>query len=158
MKNDDRLFAVLLAVAVGVAGFAGVTGVAVAAETETDPIKARHLAMEEIGGSMQGLAAIAKGEQPFDAAVVAEKAGTIADRLEKAAKLFPEGSDKGDFPSRAKPEVWTMREGFDKGMKEAHAAALALSKVSDKQAFMPALGALGGSCRGCHETYRLPED
>jgi len=129
-----------------------------ATETSEDPIKARHEAMEEVGGAMQGLAAIAKKEAPFDAAVVAEKAGTIAGLLEVAAELFPEGTEKGDFPTRAKPEVWSQRAGFDEGMKNAHAAAVALQALTEEAAFMPALGKLGSACKGCHETYRAPEN
>jgi cytochrome c556 len=137
--------------ALGAAGFAST-------ETAKDPIKTRHDLMEGIGEAMGGLAAIAKQEAPFDAAVVADKAGTIASNLERAAKLFPEGSDKGEFPTRAKAEVWSKREGFEQGMKNAHAAALALKAVTEEAAFMPALGKLGGACRGCHDTYRTPEE
>jgi cytochrome c556 len=129
----------------------GASLVVVAADAFHD----RHMAMEGINEAMKPLAAIAKKEAPFDAAAVLASATTIADKLKKAHGLFPAGSGGGD--SRAKPEIWTDAAGFDKEMKDAHAAAVALQSVKDEAAFAPALGALGARCKGCHEKYRLPE-
>jgi cytochrome c556 len=118
-----------------------------------DAFQDRHMAMEEINDAMKPLAAIAKKQAPFDAAVVKANATTIADNLKKASALFPAGSGGGE--SKAKPEVWTDAAAFDKGMKDAQAAAVALQSVSDEAAFRPALGALGGNCKACHDKYRL---
>ena len=142
---------------IAVAGLTvGATPIA-STEAAEDPVKARHDTMEGVKDAMMGIAAMAKKEKPFDAAVVAKNAGAMADGLAAAAKLFPEGSEKGEIPSRAKPEVWSQRAGFDEAMKNAHAAALALAAVKDEAALMPALGAVGGTCKACHETYRTPE-
>ena len=140
---------------IAVAGLA--VGATPVASTEDDPVQVRHDTMEGIKDAMMGVAAMAKKEKPFDAAVVAKNAGVMADGLEAAAKLFPEGSEEGEIPSRAKAEVWSQRAGFDEAMKNAHAAALALGAVKDEAALMPALGTLGGTCKACHETYRTPE-
>ena len=83
-----------------------------------DPAKARHDAMEQVGDAMKGLGKMAKGQAPFDAAVVTTNATTIKERLEQASKLFPPGSDTGE--TKAKPEVWSERAGFDKIMSDAH--------------------------------------
>jgi cytochrome c556 len=118
-----------------------------------DAFSDRHMAMEAVGDAMKPLGAIAKKQAPFDAAVVKTSATTIADNLKKASALFPAGSGGGE--SRAKPEIWTDAAGFEKGMKDSHAAAVALQSVSDEAAFAPALGALGATCKGCHDKYRL---
>ena len=89
-----------------------------------DPAKARHDAMEQVGDAMKGLGKMAKGQAPFDAAVVATNATTIKERLEQASKLFPPGSDTGE--TKAKPEVWSERAGFDKIMSDGIASAAAL--------------------------------
>jgi cytochrome c556 len=120
----------------------------------SDPAQDRHMAMEEVNDAMKALGAIAKKEAPFDAAVVKKSAATIADNLKQASTLFPPGSGGGE--SLAKPEIWTDRGGFDKTMKDAEAAAVALQSVADEAAFRPALGALGGNCKACHDKYRLP--
>jgi cytochrome c556 len=119
-----------------------------------DAFQDRHMAMEEINDAMKALGAIAKKEAPFDAVVVKASATTIAENLKKAQSLFPAGSEGGE--SLAKPEIWTDAAGFEKTMKDAHAAAVALQSVSDEAAFRPALGALGGSCKACHDKFRLP--
>jgi cytochrome c556 len=136
----------------------GAGSLGAAEEPAKDPVKARHDLMEGVQDGLMAVAAIAKGEAAFDAAVVSENAGKIADNLTAASKLFPEGSEKGTIPSRAKAEVWSQRAGFDAGMKAAIAAATALKAVTDEAALKPALGALGASCKECHETYRTPEE
>jgi cytochrome c556 len=128
---------------------------AFAAAPPADPAKARHEAMEHVGDAMKVLGKMAKGQAPFDAAAVGNNATTIKEHLEEAAKLFPPGSDTGE--THARPEVWSDRPGFEKAMKDAQAAAAALSAVKEEAAFRPALGALGQSCKACHDKYRMSE-
>jgi len=139
------------------AAVAAVVSIAGAAETATTAIKERHEAMENIGKAISALAAIAKKEAPFDAGVVKASAETIANSLEKAADLFPDGSDKGDVETWAKAEIWTDRENFNKDLQTSHAAAVEMQSVVDEAAFGAALGALGNSCKTCHDKYRRPK-
>lgn len=130
-------------------------GGAAVAVIAADAFHDRHMAMEAVNDAMKPLGAIAKKQAPFDAAVVKASATTIADNLKKASALFPAGSGGGE--SRAKAEIWTDAAGFEKGMKDAHSAAVALQSVSEEAAFAPALGALGSTCKSCHDKYRLPQ-
>ena len=123
----------------------------------TAAIRARQEAMENVGDSMKALAAIAKKQTPFDAAVVKENAATIAQNLETAAAHFPAGSDKGEDETWAKAEVWSDPEGFKKALEAAHKAAVDMQAVTEEAAFGPALGALGNGCKNCHDTYRRPK-
>lgn len=138
-------FAALVSIAA-----AGAWGVAQAA----DPAHQRHEAMETVQESFKPLGAIAKKEAPFDAAVVKKNATTILEKLKEAHGLFPEGTGGGT--TRAKAEIWTDRAGFDQAMKDSQAAATAMAAVTDEAAFLAAMKALGGSCKGCHDKYRLP--
>ena len=133
-------------------------GVAGVAASSTDTIKDRQHAMENVGDAMMALAAIAKGEAPFDAAVVKKNAATMEEHLKKASTLFPEGSGQGDVETWAKAEIWSDRAAFDTKFKEAQAAAAALQSVSQEAAFRPALGKVGDSCKSCHQTYRRPKN
>jgi len=141
--------------AVGSLVVAVVVGGAAVAVIAADAFQDRHMAMEAVDDAAKPLWAMAKKATPFDAAVVKASATTIADNLKKAQGLFPAGSGGGE--SRAKPEVWTDAPGFEKGMKDGCAAAVALQSVSDEASFGPALGALGGSCKSCHDKYRIPK-
>ena len=131
---------------------AGAWGAGLAAD---NPAHQRHEAMETVQESFKPLRAIAVKEAPFDAAVVKKNATTILEKLKEAHGLFPEGSGGGD--SRAKPEIWSDRAGFDQRMKDAQAAATAMAAVTEEAAFVPAMKSLGGACKGCHDKYRLPK-
>jgi cytochrome c556 len=138
------------------AGFSmGLAGAWVAAIAADNPAHLRHEAMETVQESFKPLRAIAVKEAPFDAAVVKKNATTILEKLKEAHGLFPAGSGGGD--SRAKPEIWSDREGFDKAMKDAQAAAAAMAAVTDEAAYVGAMKTLGGGCKACHDKYRLPK-
>ncbi len=122
------------------------------------PIEDRQKAMEQVGDAMKVLAAIAKKEQPFDAAVVKANADTMAANFEKAKALFPEGSEKGAKETWAKPDIWTDKATFEAGLSKAHEAAVAMAAVTDQAQFMPALQQLGGACKNCHDKFRRPKE
>lgn len=145
---------VLAAAVVAAMAFAAV---ALAAST-TEVIKNRQAAMESIGDAVGGLAAIAKGEVPFDAEVVKAKATTIKDHLQMASELFPEGSHEGEVETRAKPEIWSNHADFVEKLETAQAAAESLKSVAEESTFRPAFGKLGNACKSCHQTYRRPEN
>jgi cytochrome c556 len=155
----DKATRTLITVVTVVAGLTlgVVSAPAVPGTSGTDAIKARQEAMENVNDAMKALAAIAKGDAPFDASVVAKNAGTIADRLERVAPLFPEGSQEGEVETWAKPEIWADHADFDKTREAARAAAIDLQSVSEEAAYRPALGRLGGNCKTCHDKYRRPK-
>jgi cytochrome c556 len=133
-------------------------GTASMADPATDAIVDRQQAMKDVGGAMQNLAAIAKGEVPFDAGVVESNAAIIAEAMKKAAALFPEGSDKGGVETWAQPDIWSDAADFEKKLETAEAEAVALQSVTVESAFPPALGKLGNTCKACHQTYRRPKE
>jgi cytochrome c556 len=152
MRTKRNFSAALVALAL-----VGAVSLGLSATGGTAAIKDRQGAMEEIGDSMQALAAIAKKQTPFDAAVIQKNASTIAEQLEKAAGLFPAGSERGEIETWAKAEIWSDAQGFTKALDQARDAAIAMKGVSDEGAFAPALGQLGSSCKNCHQAYRRPK-
>jgi cytochrome c556 len=142
----------------GAIAVALVAAVSVTAMTATEVIKERQEAMEQVRNGMMALGAIAKKQEPFDAAVVQANAVKIADNLELAAKLFPEGTDQGEVETWAKAEIWSDRAQFDELMQSAHQAAVELQSVTEADAFPAALGKLGNGCKSCHDLYRLPKN
>ncbi len=151
MKTTKLQIAGAVAVAIVITISAG-------AMTATETIKERQKEMEGVREAMMTFAAIAKKEQPFDAEVVRTNALKMAGHIEKAEKLFPEGSGEGEVPTWAKPKIWSDRAQFDQLMKSTHQAAVDLQSVTEAAAFGPALGKLGSGCKSCHNLYRLPKD
>ena len=130
---------------------------AVGAATAASVITERQEAMSGVRDAMQSLAAIAKGETPFDAAVVQRNAESMQEHLQTASRLFPEGSGEGDVETWAKPEIWSNYADFTLKLEKAQVAAEAMKSVTEESAFRPAMGKVGSSCKGCHTDYRRPK-
>ncbi|AWK88900.1 c-type cytochrome [Azospirillum thermophilum] len=90
-----------------------------------------------------------------DLAVVKTSADKLADVATKAGGLFPAGSDKGD--TKAKPAIWSNMDDF-KAKNAAFAAESAkLSQIAaagDAAATKKQFGAVAGTCKACHDSYR----
>jgi len=128
-----------------------------AAMTATEAIKKRQKEMEGVRDGMMAIGAMVKKEKPFDAQVVHDSAAKIAEHLNHAAGMFPEGSDRGDVQTWAKPEIWTDRASFDKLLDGARQAAVDMQSVANAEELPPALGKLGNGCKSCHDMFRLPK-
>jgi len=149
IKNTKQ--AIAIAVVALVLAAVGVTASA------ADVISERQEAMEGVYDGMKNLAAIAKGEVPFDAEVVQKSAASMKDHLREASRLFPEGSDKGDVETWAMPEIWSNHADFVLKLEKAQVAAEAMMSVTEESAFRPAMGKLGNACKSCHTDYRRPK-
>lgn len=99
--------------------------------------------------------AMVNGRMPFDAKVAAEDAALL-DTIDKLPFVaFIDGSDKGD--TNAKPEIWKQRAKFDAAalkMQEDVAKLNAAAKTGSLDAIKAAAGAVGQSCKACHDDYQ----
>jgi cytochrome c556 len=129
-------------------------GAAYAAGDATDPAaKAREDVMKAIGGAMGTLGGMAKGEVAYDAAAAeAAKAALVAAATGVPAAYETQGGE--DPTSEAKPEIWANWDDFVKKADALTAAATA-ADVSSAEAIGASLGAIGGTCKDCHTTYRI---
>ena len=67
-----------------------------------------------------------------------------------------DGSDKGGN-SNAKPEIWKERAKFDAAalkMQDDVAKLNAAAKTGNLDAIKTAAGAVGQSCKACHDSYQ----
>ncbi|HEY6631043.1 MAG TPA: cytochrome c [Rhizobiaceae bacterium] len=123
-----------------------------------DPIADRQALMKANGKAMGTLVPIAKGEKPFDAAVVLAALQTLNDDAQKldVAVLFPPGSETGG-ETTASPKIWEDPAGFqaDVDKFKADAAAAVAAPPQDAAALGATVGAIGRNCGGCHETFRI---
>lgn len=75
------------------------------------------------------------------------------------ATLFPAGSNVEG--SDALPVIWEKPEEFNAAIEKLIAATQKFTTAAesgDKEAIATAFRDVGGSCRGCHDTFRVPQD
>jgi cytochrome c556 len=119
-------------------------------------IKFRQSAMYLQNNHMARLFAMINGQVPFDAKVAAENIEIVAllnSRVQFAA--FIEGSDKGN--TRAKPEIWAEKDKFAARVAKSQEDVLKLvaaGKTGNLDQIKAAAGAVGESCKACHDAYR----
>jgi cytochrome c556 len=121
-------------------------------------IKYRQSAMYLQNNHMARLFAMINGQVPFDAKVAAENIEIVAllnSRVQFAA--FIEGSDKGN--TRAKPEIWAEKDKFSARVAKSQEDVLKLAaagKTGNLDQIKAAAGAVGESCKACHDAYQKP--
>lgn len=129
---------------------------AFAADEPANILKYRQNAMKSVGANISNVAMVAKGE--FSSlANVAANARAIRDGLAAAGPLFPAGTGSEAGKTRALPTVWERGSEFDAAMEKSLAAAgdmVAAAETGDLGQIRGALGALGKTCGGCHDTFR----
>lgn len=113
----------------------------------------RQAVMKSIGGHMSSMATILRNQVHVeDLALHARGIAALAD---VAPNVFPEGSNTEK--SKSLDAVWTDPEGFKEAMDEFVAAAKGMSEAAasgEMSQIGPAMNALGGSCKGCHDKYQ----
>ena len=148
------------ALAMALAVFTG-SGVASAQEDHSGAVKARQAYMQLNGFYMGQLAAIAKGQVPYDAAQATGVANSLlALASMDVGAMWPPGSGN-DNPAlagktRALPEIWTT---FPAVVEKADALSKALEAMvvaagTDLASLQGAFGAVGAGCGGCHRSFR----
>ncbi len=121
-----------------------------------DAIKYRQSAFTVMGNHVGRIGAMAAGRAPFDAKAAAESANIVATLASLPGTAFGPGTDKG-LPNRAKPEIWSDAAKFkaanDKMIAEVAKLDTA-AKSGSLDAIKAAMGAVGGSCKACHDDFR----
>nr|CAD6611955.1 cytochrome C556 [Rhizobium sp. Khangiran2] len=122
---------------------------------QEEPQVVRQELMKEIGQSVGAMGAIAKGEKPYDAAVVEQSLTVIGTNIQAFPDHFPAGTESG-HETEALPAVWEKPEEFRASAKKLHAEAQAqlASLPADQAAVGAAMRNLGAICSDCHETFR----
>jgi cytochrome c556 len=129
-----------------------------AVAAQQDAVKQVQTLMKGNGKNAGALGAILKGEKPYDQATVDAALAQFDDTAKKLPTLFPESS-KGQKPEgdySTSPKVWEDKAGFETRIVAfAKAVTEAKGKIKDTDSLKAELGAIGKTCGGCHETYRL---
>ena len=132
------------------------------ADNIDDTIKARQGYYQLVKHNAGMLFGMAKGDIAYDAEKAAAHAANLQTLTQlNASSLFPAGSSKADRPgkTRALPEIWTTFPAIGEKSKAFGEATgkLASSAGLGLDALRADIGALGASCKGCHENYRAKD-
>jgi cytochrome c556 len=120
-------------------------------------IKYRQSAMALQGNHMGRLMAMANGQVPFDAKVASEQIEIIATLNKLQFAAFIDGSDKGN--TRAKPEIWAEKDKWNAAVAKSQddiSKLAAAGKTGNLDQIKAAGGAVGQSCKACHDAYQKP--
>jgi len=126
------------------------------AQDAAKAIKYRQSAHFLLGWNIGPIGAMVKGERPFDA----EEARMRALRLEQVAPMIAEGYPPGSqagAPTKARPEIWENMDDFRQKVADMEAATqklVAATATGDVKQVGTALGAVGGTCKACHDQYK----
>lgn len=125
---------------------------------EQDQVKDTETMMKGNGKNAGALAAMIKGEKPYDQATVDAALTQFSDTATKLPTLFPETIKgkpfDGDYSPSAK--IWDDKAGFaDHIASFAKAVSDAKGKIKDVDTLKAELSVIGKQCGGCHETFRV---
>lgn len=120
-----------------------------------DAVKYRKASFTVMATHFGRIGAMANGRIPFDARQAADSAAIVETMARLPWEAFGPGTDKGD--TRALPAVWSEPAKFkgagDKLMAET-AKLNAAAKTGNLDAIKTAFGAVGQSCKACHDDFR----
>lgn len=120
-----------------------------------DPIAARKAMMKGVGGAMGPMAAMMKGERPFDLATVKAGLETMNKSSKEIGALFPATSKTGG-ETTADEKIWSDAAGFTAALKKFDGdTTAALASIKDEASFKTEFGKVAANCGSCHNTYRI---
>lgn len=141
-------------VALAVSGFSA--GASAQFAKPEDAIKYRKNALFVMQQHYARVAGMAAGKIPFNSAAAAENAA-IAETVGRLPWAgFGDGTDQGE--TKASNKIWSEKARFqelaDKMQSEMGKLAAA-AKTGDLESIKAAVKATSGSCKACHDDYRL---
>jgi cytochrome c556 len=123
---------------------------------QQDAVKEAQTMMKGNGKNAGALAAMVKGEKPYNQATVNTALAQFADTAKKLPTLFPDSikgmQPDGDYQISSK--VWEDKAGFSEHIA-SFAKAVNDAKVTDLDTLKSTLPVIGKQCGGCHETFRI---
>jgi cytochrome c556 len=125
---------------------------------EPDQVKDTQAMMKGNGKNAGALAAMVKGEKPYDQATVDAAITQFADTAAKLPTLFPASIKGKPFDGDYSPssKIWEDKAGFDEHIASfTKAVGDAKGKITDLDTLKAQLSVIGKQCGGCHETFRI---
>jgi len=120
-------------------------------------VKYRQSLYQLVRSNMAPLGAMAKGQLPFDTAVMQ----TNAVRLEQLADMMYDylrvDTRKFTVDTSAKDAIWANFSEVEGKIDALRTAAINLQdavEAGDESQYRAAIGKVGASCKGCHDSFK----
>lgn len=150
----------LLAIASGAAIAAPLSAINAHDEHAQGIYKVRHEEYEKMGDAFKTIRDQTRGSKP-DWAAIKTAAKVVHDASVNQFNWFPAGSGpEGNPKTRAKAEIWSKPQEFEKAQKLFASEATKLTSAvaaSDLAAVRAQFGETGKACKNCHDSFRAPE-
>lgn len=119
-----------------------------------NPVKYRQGIFQAVKWNFMPAVGMLKGEAEFDLETVkANGANLVALGKMMPGGFMAEGADKGENTT-ASSKIWSDMDGFKEAWTAYTEAAAMMAAVESKDDLAAAVGAMGKSCKGCHDNYR----
>ena len=124
-----------------------------------DAVKYRQSAFALMGAHMGRLAAVVKGETPYNKDDVVRNAAIIGMLSGMPWQAFGAGTEGGKTPGKndALPNIWTDGAKFKSASEKMQAAVADLNSAAQSgnpENLKKALGAASQTCKACHDDFR----
>ena len=121
-------------------------------------VEYRQSAFTIMANHFARIAAMAKGDTPYNAAAATTSADIMVVMSHLPYEAFPEGTS-GTKKGSPKPNVWTERAKFDdlaKKMQGEVVKLAAATRTNSLDSIKPVVGDVGKACKACHDDFRNP--
>lgn len=118
-----------------------------------DAIKYRQSVFTVLGNSFGKIAAVVKGEAPYNKDEVAKNAAVVATLSSLPWQAFGSGTEGG----KAQPEVWSDSAKFKSNSEKMQLAVANLNTAAqsgDLDNIKKAFGAASQTCKTCHDDFK----
>jgi cytochrome c556 len=125
---------------------------------QQDAVKNAQTYMKGNGKNAGALAAMVKGEKPYDQATVDTALAQFEETAQKLPTLFPDSIKglKADGDYSSSPKVWEDKAGFSEHITSfGKVVSEAKTQIKDLDSLKATFPGIGKQCGGCHETYRV---
>ena len=126
-----------------------------------DTIRTRIASYRELGAAFKAVNDGLRGSD-VQTILIAQSARQIRNTAQQQYDWFPAGSGpQAGVKTRAKAEIWSQSDKFRAAQDAFAKAADNFSRAvasKDVAAIRSNARLLGGACKGCHDTFRTPED
>jgi cytochrome c556 len=158
MSESRRFLPAALALALGATLFA--PAVLPAEQSAAQIMKARHDHYHELGDAFKTIKDQSRAGTP-DLNAIQSAAKVVNNASVDQGRWFPAGTGPEAGKTRALAEIWSRPQDFiaaQKMFSDAAPKLLAAANAQDVAEVRTQFGAVGKTCKNCHDTFRSREE